>query len=293
MLRTRLATAAVAIPALWAFIVYAPVWLFACFIVVVTAIGLAEYFAMALPEHQPERVAGTVFGLVVAMGVVMRDPNLWGAGVSLTLVAGLAFPLFRNHDLGAAVNRVGLQILGVLYVGFFMPHAALVRELDGGEGWRWLLFTLGAVFGSDTGGYFAGRFLGRRKLLPEVSPKKTVEGAIGAIVAAVGSAHASAGAAAVGRAPGGRRGDRHERARAARRPGRIRAEARLRGKRLRLDYPRSRWHLGSAGQPALPVRVRLLLRGRRRSLRLTDGHPGSRRHDDRIHRGARRARVRA
>jgi phosphatidate cytidylyltransferase len=185
MLRTRLATAAVAIPALWAFIVYAPVWLFACFIVVVTAIGLAEYFAMALPEHQPERVAGTVFGLVVAMGVVMRDPNLWGAGVSLTLVAGLAFPLFRNHDLGAAVNRVGLQILGVLYVGFFMPHAALVRELDGGEGWRWLLFTLGAVFGSDTGGYFAGRFLGRRKLLPEVSPKKTVEGAIGAIVAAV------------------------------------------------------------------------------------------------------------
>jgi phosphatidate cytidylyltransferase len=105
--------------------------------------------------------------------------------MSLTLVAALAFPLARHADLAAAVNRVGLQLLGVLYVGFFMPHAALMRELDGGEGWRWLLFTIGAVFGSDTGGYFAGRFLGRHKLLPEVSPKKTIEGAVGAIVGAV------------------------------------------------------------------------------------------------------------
>jgi phosphatidate cytidylyltransferase len=185
VLRTRLATAAVAIPALWLFIYAAPEWAFAAFIVVVTAIGLAEYFAMALPDHQPERVAGTIFGLVVAAGVATRRPDLWGAGMSLTLVAGLAFPLVRHADLTAAVNRVGLQLLGVLYVGFFMPHAALMRALDGGEGWRWLLFTIGAVFGSDTGGYFAGRFLGRRKLLPEVSPKKTVEGAIGAVVAAV------------------------------------------------------------------------------------------------------------
>lgn len=183
MLRTRLLTAAVAIPALWLFIRYAPPWAFGAFIVVVTAIGLAEYFAMALPDHQPERVAGTVFGLVVAAGVAARDPNLWGAGVSLTLIAGLAFPLVRHADLTAAVHRVGLQLLGVLYVGFFMPHAALMRELP--EGWSWLLLTIGAVFGSDSGGYFAGRYFGRRKLLPEVSPKKTVEGAAGAVGGAI------------------------------------------------------------------------------------------------------------
>jgi flagellin len=34
---------------------------------------------------------------------------------------------------------------------------------------------------SDTGGYFAGRFLGRHKLYEAVSPKKTVEGALGRI----------------------------------------------------------------------------------------------------------------
>jgi phosphatidate cytidylyltransferase len=185
MLRTRLATAAVAIPALWLFIVYAPQWAFAVFIVVVTAIGLAEYFAMALPEHLPERVAGTIFGLLVAAGVATRDPNLWGAGMSLTVIAGLAFPIARHADLAAAVHRLGLQLLGVLYVGFFMPHVTLMRELPGGEGWRWLLFTIAAVFGSDSGGYFAGRAFGRRQLLPEVSPKKTVEGAAGAVAGAI------------------------------------------------------------------------------------------------------------
>lgn len=185
MLKTRLATAAVAIPALWLFIVYAPAWAFAAFIVVVTAIGLSEYFAMALPDHAPERVAGTVFGLVVAAGVATRDPNLWGAGMSLTVIAGLAFMIARHDDLVAAVHRVGLQLLGVLYVGFFMPHVTLMRELPSGNGWRWLLFVIAAVFGSDTGGYAAGRAFGRRKLLPAVSPAKTVEGAIGAVAGAV------------------------------------------------------------------------------------------------------------
>ena len=37
---------------------------------------------------------------------------------------------------------------------------------------------------ADAGAYFAGRFLGRHKLCPNLSPKKTVEGAVGGIVAA-------------------------------------------------------------------------------------------------------------
>lgn len=35
---------------------------------------------------------------------------------------------------------------------------------------------------SDTGAYFTGYFLGKHKLVPEISPKKTVEGAIGGII---------------------------------------------------------------------------------------------------------------
>jgi phosphatidate cytidylyltransferase len=46
-----------------------------------------------------------------------------------------------------------------------------------------LIFLIAWV--GDTGAYFAGRFLGNRKLYPAVSPKKTWAGAIGGLVGSV------------------------------------------------------------------------------------------------------------
>lgn len=48
-----------------------------------------------------------------------------------------------------------------------------------------ILLTLCFAWGGDSAAYFAGRFLGKHKLAPEVSPKKTVEGAIGGVLGSV------------------------------------------------------------------------------------------------------------
>lgn len=183
MLKTRLITAAVAIPALWLIVEYLPAWLFAGFIVAVAAVGLFEFFAMALPEAPAERGAGIAWGLIVAAGVGARRPELWGAGLGLSVIGGFVFLLLRHEDMPGAVQRLGIALLGVLYVGFFAPHIVLLRGLP--DGWRWVLFALFSSMGSDSGGYFAGRALGRRKLAPAISPSKTVEGAIGAVAGAM------------------------------------------------------------------------------------------------------------
>jgi phosphatidate cytidylyltransferase len=190
LLRTRLLTAAIAIPGLWWIVEFVPPWrppwgaaLFVGFIMAVTAAGLHEYFAMALPEHPFERVLGIMWGIVVAAGVASRRPEFWGAALALGLIGGLGLTLVRSADLGGAVQRLGLALLGVLYLGFFTPHIVLLRA--GAWGWQWVLLTVFGAMGSDSGGYFAGRVFGRHKLAPAISPSKTYEGAIGAVAGAM------------------------------------------------------------------------------------------------------------
>ncbi|MBF0440738.1 MAG: phosphatidate cytidylyltransferase [Oligoflexales bacterium] len=55
-----------------------------------------------------------------------------------------------------------------------------------------LIFALFIVICSDTGGYFGGRLLGKRKLAPSISPNKTVEGALAALISSTFGAYFSA-----------------------------------------------------------------------------------------------------
>jgi phosphatidate cytidylyltransferase len=183
VLRTRLATAAVAIPGLWLIVEYLWAPLFNGFIMSVVLIALLEYFAMAMPEHALDRAFGIAWGAVVAAGVVWGRPEVWGAGLALSGIGGLTFLVLHDADLTGAAHRLGLTLLGVLYLGFFTPHMVLLRSLP--DGWRWLLFTVFVAMGSDSGGYFAGRALGRHPLVPAISPSKTREGAVGAVAGAM------------------------------------------------------------------------------------------------------------
>src|SRR5205814_7971193 len=71
------------------------------------------------------------------------------------------------------------------YVGGLLATIALLRRDLGGTGPHFVLFTLMVAWLGDTGGYFAGRYLGRTKLYEAVSPKKTREGFAGSLAGAV------------------------------------------------------------------------------------------------------------
>lgn len=183
MLRTRLLTAAVALPALW--LIIWKLWdpLFNGFVAAVAAIGLLEYGTMAFPQDRWLRAATVCSGLLVVAAVLTAELAWMGAALFVVVAGGFLFPLVRHADLRGETERLALLVLGVLYVGFFIPHVCLLRQTP--EGWRWVIFTLAGAMGSDTGAYFVGRAVGRHKLAPAISPGKTVEGAGGGLAGAV------------------------------------------------------------------------------------------------------------
>jgi phosphatidate cytidylyltransferase len=76
-------------------------------------------------------------------------------------------------------------VFGPLYLGGGMAAIVLLKRDAAGDGPGFVLLSLMLSWLSDTGAYFAGRFLGKRKLYPAVSPKKTIAGAFGGLGGAV------------------------------------------------------------------------------------------------------------
>lgn len=179
MLRTRLATAAVAIPSLIWLVLWSPGWAFAGTVVGLTAVGLGEFAAMAFSGHRLAQWYAVAVGLGFAGAVVSHRPDVLGAVLVVALAGGLLSAL-TDPDIPGAVSRLANALVAALYVGFLLPHVVALRSLvPAGE--RWVFLAVGCAMAGDSAGYFAGRSLGRRKLFERVSPKKTVEGALGAL----------------------------------------------------------------------------------------------------------------
>jgi phosphatidate cytidylyltransferase len=116
----------------------------------------------------------------------------WYAGTE-ALVLGLVLTTLAVLIWRLADGPVGYQgdvvasVLIAVYVPFLAGFAVLLdRPHDGA--FR-VIVTLAAVVLSDTGGYVAGVFFGKRPMAPTVSPKKSWEGLAGSLlITAAGSA---------------------------------------------------------------------------------------------------------
>ena len=155
-------------------------------ITVVALVGLREFYAAFSPGIKPVHFLGFVFALLhmfflgyLAFGIpgqmmlFLIPLFLPVLSMMFTVVQG------KTRDVILPIT----VIFGHLYIVFTLSTIYLLRVTDGGAYHVWLVFI--AAWGCDTGAYFAGKTLGKRKLAPVLSPKKTWEGAIGGTVCAM------------------------------------------------------------------------------------------------------------
>jgi phosphatidate cytidylyltransferase len=148
--------------------------------VLVTAIiGLAVaelYGVLRQVGYQPIALAG----IVGSVGLVVGAYNYGTAAIPTVLFLTTAVCLLW-YLVGAAVDtpvmKIGVTLLGVLWVGLFGAFAALMLSI-GDDGIGILLAAVLGTVGYDVGGLFVGKNAGRAQL-SAASPNKTVEGLLG------------------------------------------------------------------------------------------------------------------
>ena len=170
-----------------------PTW---ALIFVASLLAMRELFGMMLPEQ--DRMPALVMGGIACAAFYWLDPmvgyyhqlprvvgNLSTEGGSIALALAVIVPglyyLFRFRDIPSVAGRIAATILGIVYAGFLTTYLAKLKLVDPHQRGDTVLVVLIVAWVADTGGYFAGRFLGKSKLYEAVSPKKTWAGAWGGI----------------------------------------------------------------------------------------------------------------
>lgn len=197
----RIVTALVALPVLYAAIVWLPLPLFAALIGLVAAAAQIELYRMVLPAAEarawgggraPVFAAG-VFGGVLLLGVMSTVPAnaaLLSAAGTIAVMGIAVTALACGRDLGVAGADAALSLFGVWYVAWLLGHTVWLRGLPEGP---WLVvYALWVTWIADAAAYYVGKTWGRTALAPRVSPKKTVEGAIGAVAGGIVASVAAA-----------------------------------------------------------------------------------------------------
>lgn len=178
-LAARFGTAIVAVPLLILAILWHRHEAWWGIVFVATGIALNEYATMTLEEDKEARI----FTILVGLGLAAL--LYWKFEYGLIIIPALViapaiYYLFRFRDMTTVASRLGMTTFGLGYAGLLLTFIALMKR-DLPDGGRWVLLTLMIAWFGDTMAYFAGRFLGKKKLYPAVSPGKTWAGAFGGI----------------------------------------------------------------------------------------------------------------
>ena len=186
MLLQRTLTALLLAPLAIGVILLPPTWLFALVVVAVFLAALWEWTRLSGLRNRQVRggmlgVALLVFAFLWWQMAALRWPLLV-AGVAWWVLACVWLKHFAFAASPTTENR-NLKLAAGVFVVF--PAFVGLLTLHGSEpyGHWWTFLALAIVWAADIGAYFSGRFLGKRKLAPNISPGKTWAGVVGAFVA--------------------------------------------------------------------------------------------------------------
>jgi phosphatidate cytidylyltransferase len=182
----RVLSAIVFLPILFAALwIGGPIW-FSAIAAAGVLLGLYEYYRLA-------SCGGEVQGLAAAAATLVAfyfgRHELIVAIIAALVIVEMITQLFtraNNEDFSEMLPTAATRVFGVLYIAVLGGYIIAIRVIESQAipnlAAKLLTLFFIVVFAGDTGAYYTGRSLGRKRLAPRVSPGKTVEGAIGGLL---------------------------------------------------------------------------------------------------------------
>ncbi len=179
MLKKRVLSALTAIPPVL-FLTWLGGFSFLVLILIVSTLALLELYRLLGVSEKRLRLCGLAGNAVLLPVLLLSGAEVYLAALLLFLL--LTFTLYW-FTYPADFQVLAAIWFGKLYITTMLGHILVIRAMPGG---LWLvLLVLLAVWATDSGAFFFGMSLGRRRLAPLVSPNKSWEGALGGLVTAL------------------------------------------------------------------------------------------------------------
>lgn len=190
-LTQRIIAALIAVPIIILAIFYNDYTFWALFFIIAGLTQYEFYKLLGLNGNLPLTIYGTLCGLILNCLTFFIEKEFFPFHFYYLIVPLLTFTffikLYKKNDT-APFENLGYTFLGIIYVA--VPFALINEIIVEPNYYRpFLIFgILVILWCSDSGAYFAGRFLGKRKLFERISPKKTWEGFFGGAITAFAAA---------------------------------------------------------------------------------------------------------
>lgn len=181
-MKQRILTAIAALIIFVPFVLYGS-WPFVLFTYVLATIGLMELLKMhKLQKHSWSAMLGFLFLWVILLPYSEFNVATFSFSkievIILFMMLLLSTTVIKKNKF--TFDHAAFIFISTIYVGFGFYFLILARM----NGLNFVLFALLIIWATDTGAYFFGNALGKKKLWPEISPNKTIEGAVGGIIIA-------------------------------------------------------------------------------------------------------------
>jgi phosphatidate cytidylyltransferase len=187
----RIISALIVIPLIYLFILWGGLAYY-LFLAGLTTAGVLEFYKMCESDNLRSSkwmgIAGCLLLLFEAYLITGNRPIFskgdFSSFILTLLIAVVMFSMLLKDDIKNAVVNLAVTLSGVMYVGWMLLHALLLREIKP-YGFEFMIIAVVSTWFADTGAYFTGMKFGIKRKLHRVSPNKSRAGALGSVVFAM------------------------------------------------------------------------------------------------------------